>query len=127
MPITIDCFKAYNDKNGHLAGDIALRTVSQTIIQYLRPEDLVTRYGGEELFALLPGLDIDATVAVAERLREAIKQTAINSKDNEPLPGVTISIGVAEMNKHDDPDSLIEAADKAMYKAKHAGRNTVCI
>ncbi len=127
MMIDIDSFKNYNDKNGHLAGDIALRTVSQTIIQYLRPEDLVTRYGGEELFALLPGMDIKATVAVAERLREAIKQTNITDKDDQPLPGVTISIGVAEMKIHDDPHQLIEAADKAMYKAKHSGRDKVCI
>jgi len=126
MMIDIDCFKDYNDKQGHLAGDIALRTVSQTIIQYLRPEDLVTRYGGEELFALLPGLDIKATIAVAERLREAIKQTKITNKYDQPLPGVTISIGVAEMIDHVDPDKLIEAADKAMYTAKHSGRDKVC-
>jgi len=126
MMLDIDSFKNYNDKNGHLAGDIALRTVSQTIIQYLRPEDLVTRYGGEELFALLPGMDIKATVTVAERLREAIKQTNITDKDDQPLPNVTISIGVAQMTKHDDPNQLIEDADKAMYKAKHAGRDKVC-
>ena len=126
MMIDIDNFKDYNDKNGHLAGDIALRTVSKTIMQHLRPEDLVTRYGGEELFALLPGLDIDATITVAERLRDAIKQTNIINKDNEPLPGITISIGVAEMNDYKDPHLLIEAADKAMYKAKHTGRDKVC-
>lgn len=126
MMIDIDSFKDYNDKNGHLAGDIALRTVSQTISQYLRPEDLVTRYGGEELFALLPGLNIEETMTVAERLREAIKQTNITDKDDQPLPSVTISIGVAEMTTHDDPHQLIEDADKAMYKAKHTGRDKVC-
>ena len=126
MMIDIDSFKNYNDINGHLAGDIALRTVSQSIKQYLRPEDLVTRYGGEELFALLPGLDIDATITVAERLREAIKQTVIFDKDEKSLPGVTVSIGVAEMHGHTDPHDLIEAADKAMYKAKHSGRDKVC-
>jgi diguanylate cyclase (GGDEF)-like protein len=126
MMIDIDSFKNYNDKHGHLAGDIALRTVSQTIIQYLRPEDLVTRYGGEELFAILPGMDIKATVTVAERLREAIKQTKIMNKDDQPLPSVTISIGVAEMTNYDDPHKLIEDADKAMYKAKHTGRDKVC-
>jgi diguanylate cyclase (GGDEF)-like protein len=103
MMIDIDSFKNYNDENGHLAGDIALRTVSQTIIQYLRPEDLVTRYGGEELFALLPGMDIKSTMIVAERLRAAIKQTKITNKDEQPLPSVTISIGVAEMTAHNDP------------------------
>lgn len=126
MMVDVDCFKEYNDKNGHLAGDIALRTVSQTIIQYLRPEDLVTRYGGEELFALLPGLSLESTRTVAERLREAISQTEIVGKNNTSLPGVTISIGIAEMDEHHDPHKLIEQADKAMYKAKHTGRNKVC-
>lgn len=126
MMIDIDSFKAYNDINGHLAGDIALRTVSQNILQYLRPEDMVTRYGGEELFALLPGLEISATIAVAERLREAIKKTEIIDKDGQPLPSVTISIGVAQMHDQDDAHKLIEAADKAMYKAKHSGRDKVC-
>ena len=126
MMIDIDNFKAYNDKNGHLAGDIALRIVSQSIKEYLRPEDLVTRYGGEELFALLPGLEIESTIAVAERLREAVKKTEIIDKDNQTLPGITLSIGVTEMQDHNDPHKLIEAADKAMYKAKHSGRDKVC-
>ena len=126
MMIDVDNFKDYNDKNGHLAGDIALHTISQTIIQHLRPEDLVTRYGGEELFALLPGLNIDATMTIAERLREAISKTKIIDKEGKLLPGVTISVGVAEMSDHDNPNKLIDAADKAMYKAKNSGRNKVC-
>jgi len=126
MMIDIDNFKNYNDTHGHLAGDIALRTVSQTIIEYLRPEDMVTRYGGEELFALLPGLDVNAAMTVAERLREAINQTKITDKDDQTLACVTISAGIAEMVDHDDPHKLIESADKAMYTAKHSGRNKVC-
>jgi diguanylate cyclase (GGDEF)-like protein len=126
MMIDIDRFKDYNDNYGHLFGDIALRTVSQTIKQYLRPVDMVTRYGGEELFALLPRLDIDATLTIAERLREAIKETEITNEKSQPLPHVTVSIGVAEMIDHDDPHKLIEAADKAMYEAKHSGRDKVC-
>ena len=126
MMIDIDHFKSYNDNYGHLAGDIALRTVSQTIKQYLRPEDMVTRYGGEELFALLPGLDIEGSATIAERLREAVKQTKITNEENQSLPNVTISIGVAEMNDHDDPHKLIEAADKMMYQAKRSGRDKIC-
>ena len=126
MMIDIDRFKNYNDNNGHLAGDIALRAVSQTIIQYLRPEDMVTRYGGEELFALLPGLNSHDALTIAERLREAIEHIEILDKDNKALPGITISIGVAEMVDQNDPHQLIETADKAMYKAKHTGRNKVC-
>lgn len=126
MMIDIDCFKAYNDNYGHLAGDIALRTVSETIKEHLRPEDMVARYGGEELFALLPGMDIKATLTIAERLRQAVKQTAISNEENEPLPTVTVSIGIAQMFDHDDPNKLIEAADRVMYTAKHTGRDKVC-
>lgn len=126
MMIDIDRFKDYNDNYGHLAGDIALRTVSEAIKEHLRPEDMVTRYGGEELFALLPGMDITATLTVAERLRLAIKQTRISNESDEPLPGVTVSIGIAQMFDHDDPNKLIEAADRVMYTAKHTGRDKVC-
>jgi diguanylate cyclase (GGDEF)-like protein len=126
MMIDIDRFKDYNDNNGHLAGDIALRAVSQTIKQYLRPEDMITRYGGEELFALLPGLASNDALTIAERLREAIEHIEILDKDNNMLPGITISIGIAEMTDQNDPHKLIETADKAMYKAKHTGRNKVC-
>ncbi len=126
MMLDIDRFKDYNDNYGHLAGDIALRTVSQTIKQYLRPEDMVARYGGEELFALLPGMNINSALTIAERLREAIKHTEITNEEDQPLPGITVSIGIAEMVDHDDPHKLIEAADKAMYQAKHTGRDKVC-
>jgi diguanylate cyclase (GGDEF)-like protein len=126
MMIDIDRFKDYNDNYGHLAGDIALRTVSQSIKQYLRPEDMVTRYGGEELFALLPGLDINGALTIAERLRGAIKQTEIANEEDQSLPSVTVSIGVSEMVNYDDPNKLIEDADKAMYQAKHTGRDRVC-
>jgi diguanylate cyclase (GGDEF)-like protein len=126
MMIDIDRFKNYNDNYGHLAGDIALRSVSQAIKQYLRPEDMVARYGGEELFALLPGMDINSALTIAERLRLAIKQTKITNEDDEPLPCVTVSIGIAQMFDHDDPNKLIEAADRVMYTAKHTGRDKVC-
>lgn len=126
MMFDIDHFKEYNDNHGHLAGDIALRTVSETIKQYLRPEDMVARFGGEEFFALLPGMDINGTLAIAERLREAIKQTKVTNEDDEPLPCITVSIGIAQMFDHDDPHKLIEAADRVMYTAKHTGRDRVC-
>ncbi len=126
MMIDIDQFKNYNDSYGHLAGDIALRTVAETIKQHLRPEDMVVRYGGEEIFALLPGMDINGTLTIAERLREAIKQTKITNEANESLPCVTVSIGIAQMFDHDDPNKLIEAADRVMYTAKHTGRDKVC-
>lgn len=126
MMIDVDYFKDYNDKSGHLAGDIALRTISQKIMRLLRTEDLVTRYGGEEFFVLLPDLDTEASFKVAERLREEISGTEIMDANNQPLPSLTISIGVAEMGDNSDPHRLVVSADKAMYKAKNSGRNKVC-
>jgi diguanylate cyclase (GGDEF)-like protein len=125
LMIDIDYFKQFNDTHGHIAGDAALRSVSRNILQKLRPEDLVARYGGEELFALLPGLDLSAAESVAERLREAISTTEITTRDNQTLASLTISIGVATMQEQDRPDDLIHNADEALYRAKHAGRNRV--
>lgn len=125
LMVDIDFFKQFNDRHGHIAGDRALRTVSRSIIQNLRPEDLVTRYGGEELFALLPGLDLTAATAVAERLRAAVNKTRIHMHEGEALPALSASVGIAQMQEQDTPDRLIHAADAALYRAKHSGRNTV--
>ena len=126
MMVDVDNFKQYNDQNGHLAGDIALRSISQKVDRFLREEDLVTRYGGEEFLVLLPGLTLVQAASVAERLRLEISTTKIIGANNEPLPGVTISCGLAEMVNETEPRQLIEVADKALYKAKHGGRNRVC-
>ncbi len=125
LMIDIDYFKQFNDKYGHIAGDAALRIVSKNILQNLRPEDLVARYGGEEFFALLPGLDLSAAESVAERLREAISTTEIQTRDELTLPPLTISIGVATMQEQDQPDDLFLSADEALYRAKDLGRNRV--
>lgn len=126
MMIDIDHFKEYNDKNGHLAGDIALRTIAQKVMRFLRDEDLVTRYGGEEFFVLMPELSIEATVKVAERLCREIGITEITDTNKNILPSVTVSIGVADNIDHSTSNELIEAADKALYEAKRSGRNKVC-
>ena len=125
LMIDLDFFKQFNDTHGHIAGDRALRVIARSIMQNLRPEDLVTRYGGEELFALLPGLDLTAAMAVAERLRVAISKAEIRVHDGLPLPSLTASVGIAQMRAEDTPDQLIHAADEALYRAKHYGRNAV--
>ncbi len=125
LMIDIDYFKQYNDQHGHIAGDTALRIVSRSILHNLRPEDLITRYGGEEFFALLPGLELDAAVSISERLRETVSSAEIILRDKQTLPSLTISIGVTRMRNEDKPTDLIHAADKALYRAKHAGRNRV--
>ena len=125
LMIDIDFFKQYNDEHGHQAGDVALRTVSRTIMEKLRPEDLVARYGGEELFALLPGLNLTAAQTVAERLRKAISIAEIRKNNGILLPGLTVSIGIAEKQPGDSSEKLIHTADEALYRAKDAGRNVV--
>lgn len=123
--IDIDFFKQFNDNHGHPAGDEALRAVAQTMLQSLRPEDLITRYGGEELLALLPGLDLNSTRNVAERLRHAVENLQIHDGHGELLPSLTISAGICEMQEDMKPLNLISNVDTALYRAKHSGRNCV--
>jgi len=124
--IDVDNFKAYNDSHGHLAGDRALFTVARSVVEHLRPEDSVARYGGEEMLALLPNTDLTGARLIGERLRSAVESLAITAADGTALPGVTISVGVADMRPdHDAPDLLVKAADEALYRAKRIGRNAV--
>ncbi len=124
--LDIDFFKQYNDQHGHLAGDCALRILSDAIKQHIRPEDFVTRYGGEEFFLLLPGQNLTATRQIAERLRIAVSETTVQHRDGRKLPALTISVGISEMNDRHTADSLIDVADQALYRAKNSGRNRVC-
>ena len=125
LMIDIDHFKNFNDEHGHLAGDAALRHVSQTLLQNLRPEDHLARYGGEELFAMLPGHDTHTAMTVSERLRQAVSEAEIQLQDGRQLPPVTVSIGVASLGKGQQPAELLSSADEALYRAKNAGRNRV--
>lgn len=124
--IDVDHFKLFNDAHGHVAGDHALRAVAHCLRAGVRPTDLLARYGGEEFLVLLPGAELENAREVAERLRAAVRNTAIRSLDGAVLPRVTISIGAAEA-----PDALcgieqfIERADRALYRAKGEGRDRV--
>jgi len=128
--IDVDLFKKYNDIYGHPAGDECLRAISQTIKNLLqsRPENLAARYGGEELSILLPHTDVAGAVAVAEKIRQTIEHLRIRHPAN-PQGVVTVSAGVeafAPGRNSDSAGQLVEAADKALYAAKSAGRNRVC-
>jgi diguanylate cyclase (GGDEF)-like protein len=118
----IDHFKAYNDEHGHLAGDAALGRLGQILRRATRGEDLAFRYGGEEFLLLLPGVDLNGAIAVAERVRIAASDDQAGS-----LPAFTISGGVALCDPADgrDPEPLLRRADAALYLAKRAGRNRI--
>ncbi|MES0337875.1 MAG: GGDEF domain-containing protein [Candidatus Magnetobacterium sp. LHC-1] len=122
----IDNFKAYNDTHGHIAGDRALYTVAVALLGQLRKTDFAVRYGGEEFLIILPATGIKEGCLIAERLGNAVKQTPIVLHDARQLPPLTVSIGVAELQSGQTPDELIDSADKAMYRAKNSGRDSVC-
>jgi diguanylate cyclase (GGDEF)-like protein len=123
LMIDVDNFKRFNDSHGHLAGDHALHTVARTLLEYLRPEDLVTRYGGEELLVLSPGSSIADAMQIASRLRKAVAEKPIRLGRGESLPPVTISIGIAPMTATDTQETLINKTDQALYRAKEKGKD----
>lgn len=127
--IDVDNFKAYNDRNGHPAGDIVLKEVSRIYIRNVRGTDIVARYGGEEFVVLLPETPLDAGVSVAEKIRRAVEEHYFPFVSTQGRQKITVSIGVAsypDVQVSSDQD-LIEAADRALYDAKKQGRNRVVI
>lgn len=127
--IDVDFFKQYNDIYGHVAGDECLRKIGKVVAYSMRrPGDLAARYGGEEMVVLLPETDLAGALAVAESIRGAVQSMGIAHTGN-PLGVVTVSIGVeafSPIHLENQPIELVEAADKALYKAKESGRNQVC-
>ncbi len=125
LMIDIDHFKSLNDRYGHPAGDACLRAVARVLQDALvRPDDVLARFGGEEFIALLHDADAAGAVVVAERLRAAVEALRIEHADN-PHGVVTVSIGTASAAHRGETARLIQAADKALYEAKCAGRNRV--
>src|SRR6185295_15603349 len=119
----VDEFKAFNDRYGHVAGDSVLVAVAEALREYLRPTDLVARFGGDEFSVLLPDLHIKQARQTAERIRQQIAGLSPPSL----ATAVTVSIGLAERTPSDDVATLVQRADAAMYDAKEAGRNRVAV
>jgi diguanylate cyclase (GGDEF)-like protein len=123
--VDIDHFKKINDTYGHLAGDAVLKEVATTIRSRIRREDIIARYGGEEFALLLPEIDLEGAVAMAEKVRRLIEKHRFHF-DGETIP-VTVSCGAASLaKKNETGTALIRRADEKLYEAKASGRNRVC-
>ena len=124
----IDHFKPYNDIYGHQGGDDCLVAIAKAIERQAgRPTDMAARYGGEEFAVILPGIDLEGAIKVAERIREIIFNLNIPHKGSETSDRVTMSMGVAGLIPDNNVDAkrMIQMADKALYEAKESGRNRV--
>lgn len=121
ISIDLDHFKTVNDTLGHIAGDLVLKDFARLMQRMARSEDIIGRLGGEEFMILLPHADCTAAAALAERIRVATTQ-----HPGSAIPViVTASFGIAQWQEGEEADALIQRADKALYRAKHEGRNRV--
>jgi diguanylate cyclase (GGDEF)-like protein len=125
--LDVDHFKNFNDTHGHAAGDACLRLVARELLrQTPRNGDLAARYGGEEFCILMPNANADGAMIVAERIRRGILGMRVETGGS--LAGVTVSIGVHTVLPQETPadlKSLLDAVDRALYRAKQTGRNKV--
>jgi len=119
--IDIDHFKRINDRCGHLVGDDALKTVAGYLRQSTRPIDLAARFGGEEFAILLYGIGIAEAADIGERIRLDIEQADILASFGDMT--LTVSLGIAELDGCENPQELLQRADRALYDAKDQGRN----
>ncbi|QIB66168.1 GGDEF domain-containing protein [Kineobactrum salinum] len=128
--LDVDYFKSYNDNQGHLAGDRVLQQLADVMQRAVnRAGEVAARYGGEEFILILPGLDQDAALDIAGRLRELVELARIPHGDSPVSPYITVSQGIATMQSGSQslPSDLVRRADQALYRAKAAGRNAIAV
>jgi diguanylate cyclase (GGDEF)-like protein len=126
LMIDIDDFKAYNDNNGHQAGDQALKLTAQCLKAALRSADVPARYGGEEFCILLPQTSLLEAGVIAERIRQRVATTHFPYGKSQPMGRVTVSIGVSAYSSViDSAEIVIAAADRALYQAKSLGKDRI--
>ncbi len=125
LMLDLDHFKRINDTFGHLVGDSVLSSIGATLARSVRNEDVVSRFGGEEFAILLRAIPLERANHMADRLRRLVESTPIGSVEQELH--VTVSVGIAGYPAQlvKTPEELLEMADKALYRAKNAGRNRV--
>lgn len=122
--IDIDHFKQINDNYGHAAGDEMLKAVCSIILNMLRKTEFLARIGGEEFAILLPDIQLEGAIHLAERIRQVVENNTITI--NEQEISCTVSIGIAELNPADASiENCLSRADKALYQAKKNGRNRI--
>jgi two-component system cell cycle response regulator len=125
MILDIDHFKTVNDTFGHAAGDEVLKAVALRSRRVIRAADLMCRYGGEEFVVVMPDTSVETAEKIAERVRLAIECDPFAIEGGIRNIDVTVSIGLADRGHDADPEVLIQRADRALYRSKHAGRNRV--
>lgn len=120
--VDIDRFKQVNDKKGHIAGDLAIKNLAQSIQTRLRQSDSVFRIGGDEFVVIAEGANLNDATQLAEEIRTKVETTEL-----VPNASITISMGVAALHDVDTPDSWIARADCQLYEAKNKGRNQIMV
>ncbi|KKT48021.1 MAG: Phytochrome-like protein cph2 [Candidatus Gottesmanbacteria bacterium GW2011_GWA2_44_17] len=124
----IDHFKRFNDTHGHLAGDEVLRKLGEFIKRTLRRSDIACRFGGEELLFIFPKTTTDEVKKIALKLQKKLISLTINYQGDTTLPPITLSMGIVTFSENmKNQDDLLKVADKALYSAKHHGRNQIRI
>lgn len=127
LMLDVDHFKRFNDDYGHEAGDAVLRALGRVLSDNARAGDLPCRFGGEEFTVVLPGATLESAREWGERLMARVRLQEART-GGQPLPGITVSLGLALYPEHgNDRETLLQAADLALYDAKHAGRDRLAI
>jgi diguanylate cyclase len=127
LMLDLDDFKKINDTYGHLIGDQVLVAFCQKCRNSIRGDDILARYGGEEFAIILPGADLKNSLIKGRQICDAISSVryAASNNQNDDSFSITVSIGVTVLKKKDTAETIIDRADKALYKAKKSGKNCV--
>ncbi|MBI3843832.1 MAG: diguanylate cyclase [Planctomycetes bacterium] len=125
--LDLDDFKELNDRYGHLAGDRVISEVARILAANSRRTDVLGRYGGDEFMALLPEIGREQALAYAERMRSRVEEFAKKLEPEYPKVSLSISVGVSTLQPGGKLEDLIQSADSALYAAKEAGKNRVCL